>query len=55
MTMSTIYWIMASVSFLVSMIMGLFEGNIFVILNVMMCIAGWVLWAIGLISRLRGD
>lgn len=55
MTLSTIYWIIASVAFFVSMIMALFTGTIFAILNVAFCIAGWLLWVFGLVSRLRGD
>lgn len=55
MTLSTIYWIIASVTFFVSMIMGFFTGTIFAVLTVALCIAGWILWVFGLISRLRGD
>lgn len=55
------WWIMASVSFLVGMIMGgigmIFSDAAFsaylILLNWGFAIAGWVLWAIGLVSYLR--
>ena len=55
------WWIMASIAFLVGMIMGgisfiLGEAAIsvlFALLNWGFAIAGWVLWAIGLVSYLR--
>lgn len=55
MTSSTIFWIIASVSFLVSMIMGLFSGTVFAVLTAAFCVAGWMLWAGGLVIRLLGD
>ena len=55
------WWIMASVSFLVGMIMGgigmIFNDAAFsvylILLNWGFAIAGWVLWAIGLVSYFR--
>lgn len=55
------WWIMASISFLVGMIMGgigmIFSDAAFsvylILLNWGLAIAGWVLWAIGLVSYLR--
>ena len=55
------WWIIASVNFLVGMILGAFSyfvGNatanmILALLNVGFVIAGWVLWAIGLVSYIR--
>ena len=61
MTKSTVTWIMASISFFVSMLM-LACGFIFaeaaatfVMLDWVFIIAGWVLWFIGLAFRLTGD
>ena len=55
------WWIMASIAFLVGMIMGgigMFIGNdvtaaVLILLNWGFAIAGWVLWAIGLVSYFR--
>ena len=61
MNKSTITWIMASISFFVSMLM-LAAGFIFdkamvtfVALNWSFVISGWVLWFTGLVFRLKGD
>ena len=55
------WWIIASVTFLVGMIMGLvsnFVGDAaslyLALLNVGFAAAGWVLWGIGLVSYIRG-
>lgn len=55
------WWIMASIAFLVGMIMGgigMLIGNdvtaaVLILLNWGFAIAGWVLWVIGLVSYLR--
>lgn len=56
------WWVIASVTFLVGMIMGLASNFVGVaavstylaLLNVGFVIAGWVLWGIGLVSYIRG-
>lgn len=59
MTKSTIYWIIATVVFAVSMFMSLltfmFGGGIFAVLQLVTVVSGWILWFIGLICRLRGN
>lgn len=55
MTLSSICWAIASVSFIVSLIMAALAGSVFAMLNVIFCVVGWILWAVGLISKLRGD
>ena len=55
------WWIIASIGFWVGMIMGLFSsifaeaaaGLYLALLSCGFVVAGWVLWAIGLISYLR--
>ena len=55
------WWIMASISFLVGMIMGgigMLIGNdvtaaVLILLNWGFAIAGWVLWFIGLVNYIR--
>ena len=55
------WWITASITFLVGMIMGLFGfifkeatvGAYLVLGNIALVVAGWVLWVIGFVSYLR--
>ena len=59
MTSSTVYWIMAAINFVASMILSLLTslvgGDILAVLMLSTLSAGWILWVIGLISRLRGN
>lgn len=58
---ATRYWIAASVSFAISMVMSLLSWalmgtpvvTIFVALLLASVVTGWVLWVIGLINYLR--
>lgn len=58
---STVTWIIASISFFVSMLMfacgWIFAGAIatFTTLGLALVVSGWVLWFTGLVFRLKGD
>jgi hypothetical protein len=54
MRLCSIFWYIAAVSFLASMIFSLFGGAL--VWWVVGCnIFGWVMWAAGLVSRIRGN
>jgi hypothetical protein len=54
MRLCVIFWIIASMSFLVSMIFSLVGESL--ALGIVMCnIFGWAMWLAGLISKIRGD
>jgi hypothetical protein len=54
MTLSSIFWYIAAVSFLASMFFSLF-GETLVLWIVLCNIFGWLMWGAGLVSRIRGN
>jgi hypothetical protein len=54
MTLSSIFWYIAAVSFLASIVFGLF-GEALVLAVVLCNIFGWLMWGAGLVSRIRGN